>query len=76
MTHIKQPNRADHAVCTASGFRTTVFSIDLGFTFQVIARKHTPPKDTFLILSLEAVFVPLFGRFFMQELLLPMQLAG
>lgn len=65
-----------HAVYTASGSRTTVFSIDLGFTFQVIARKYTPPKDTFLILSLEAAFAALIGWSFLHEVLLPMQLVG
>lgn len=55
---------------------TAVFSIAIGFTFQVIAQKHTPPTDAALILSLEAVFAAIFGWMILHELLLPLQIAG
>jgi drug/metabolite transporter (DMT)-like permease len=55
---------------------TAVFSIALGFTFQIVAQKHTPPNEAALILSLESVFAALFGRLFLGERLQPVQMAG
>ena len=49
---------------------------EMGFTFQVIAQKHTPANDAVVILSLQAVFATLFGWMFLHEMLLPVQLAG
>ena len=55
---------------------TGVFSVALGFTFQVIAQKHTSPYDAALILCLESVFAAVFGGIFLHEGLLPIQLTG
>jgi drug/metabolite transporter (DMT)-like permease len=55
---------------------TAVFSIAAGFTFQVLAQKHTPANDAALILSLEAVFAALFGWIFLGENLSLVQMAG
>ena len=55
---------------------TGVFSVAIGFTFQVIAQKHTSPTDAALILCLESVFAAVFGGIFLHEELLPIQLAG
>ena len=55
---------------------TSVFSIAIGFTLQVIAQKHTPSSDAALILSLEAVFAGVFGWIFLDEMLSPIQLVG
>ncbi|MEW6094704.1 MAG: DMT family transporter [Chloroflexota bacterium] len=55
---------------------TAVFSIAVGFTFQVLAQKHTPANDAALIMSLEAVFAALFGWIFLKENLSLVQLAG
>ena len=55
---------------------TGVFSVALGFTFQVIAQKHTSPNDAALILCLESVFAAFFGAIFLHEALLPVQLTG
>ena len=55
---------------------TGVFSVALGFTFQVIAQKHTSSNDAALILCLESVFAAIFGVIFLHEALLPVQLTG
>jgi len=55
---------------------TGIFSVGLGFTLQVVAQKHTPANDAALIMSLESVFAVLFGWWFLQEGLLPLQIAG
>ncbi len=46
---------------------TGVFSIALGFTLQVWGQKYTPPTDTAIIMSLEAVFALLFGYWLLEE---------
>ncbi len=46
---------------------TGVFSIALGFTLQVWGQKYTPPTDTAIIMSLEAVFALLFGYWLLRE---------
>jgi drug/metabolite transporter (DMT)-like permease len=73
---VEHPSQADMLFVLPAVIYTAVFSIALGFTFQVIAQKHTPPSDAALILSLEAVFAALFGWLFLHEMLLPLQLAG
>lgn len=73
---IERPGRADVLFVLPAVLYTAVFSVALGFTFQVIAQKHIPPNDAALILSLEAVFAALFGWLFLHERLLPVQLAG
>jgi drug/metabolite transporter (DMT)-like permease len=72
----EHPSQADMLYVLPAILYTAVFSIALGFTFQVIAQKHTPPNEASLILSLEAVFAALFGWFFLHEMLLPIQLVG
>jgi len=73
---IERPSQADALFVLPAVLYTAVFSIALGFTFQVIAQKHTPPSDAALILSLEAVFAALFGWIFLHEMLLPVQMVG
>jgi drug/metabolite transporter (DMT)-like permease len=73
---IEHPSQADMLFVLPAVLYTGVFSIALGFTFQMIAQKHTPPNDTALILSLEAVFAALFGWLLLHEMLLPVQLVG
>jgi drug/metabolite transporter (DMT)-like permease len=73
---IEHPSQADMLSVLPAVLYTAVFSIALGFTFQVIAQKHTPSNDAALILSLEAVFAALFGWLFLHEMLLPVQLVG
>ena len=72
----EHPSQADMLYVLPAVLYTAVFSIALGFTFQVIAQKHTPANDAALILSLEAVFAAFFGWLFLHEMLLPLQLAG
>jgi len=59
-----------------SVFYTGFFSIAVGFTMQILAQRHTPPGDTALILSLEAIFAALFGWILVGEILLPVQALG
>lgn len=46
---------------------TGIFSIAVGFTLQVWGQKYTPPTDTAIIMSLEAVFALLFGYWLLNE---------
>ncbi|RMH65167.1 MAG: DMT family transporter [Calditrichaeota bacterium] len=46
---------------------TGVFSIAVGFTLQVWGQKYTPPTDTAIIMSMEAVFAVLFGAVLLAE---------
>ena len=55
---------------------TGVFSIGVGYALQGMGQRHAPPTDAALILSLEAVFAALFGFFFLNERLLPIQILG
>jgi drug/metabolite transporter (DMT)-like permease len=75
-TFLEHPGFGDMLLLLPAILYTAVFSIALGFTFQVIAQKHTPPNDAALILSMEAVFAGLFGWLFLHETLLLVQLAG
>jgi len=72
----ERPSQADILYLLPAVLYTAVFAIALGFTFQVIAQKHTPPNDAALILSMEAIFAALFGWWFLHEMLLPQQLLG
>jgi drug/metabolite transporter (DMT)-like permease len=73
---IEHPSQADMLYILPAVLYTGVFSVALGFTFQVMAQKHTPPSDAALILSLEGVFAAIFGWLFLHETLLPVKLAG
>lgn len=55
-----------------SGF----LAIALGYTFQIIGQKVTPPSQTALIFSTEAVFAALCGYLFLNEILGPKALIG
>lgn len=55
---------------------TAVFSVAVGYTFQVWAQRHTPPTDAAILLSLEAVFAVLFGWLLLGEVLSPIQALG
>jgi drug/metabolite transporter (DMT)-like permease len=72
----ERPTAAEMIFVLPAILYTAVFSIALGFTFQILAQKHTPPNDAALILSLESVFAALFGRLFLEERLQPIQIAG
>ena len=73
---VEHPARADMLAVIPAILYTGVFSIAIGFTLQVVAQKHTPANDAALIMSLESVFAVLFGWLFLQENLLPVQIAG
>jgi drug/metabolite transporter (DMT)-like permease len=73
---IEHPSKADVLLVIPAILYTAIFSIALGFTFQVLAQKHTPPNDAALILSLEAVFAAISGWVFLHETLLPVQGIG
>ncbi len=53
-----------------------VFSTAIGYTLQALGQRHAPAVDAALIFSLESVFAALTGYFFLQELLLPLQILG
>jgi drug/metabolite transporter (DMT)-like permease len=53
-----------------------VLSVGVGFTLQVIAQSHTPAADAAILLSCETLFAALAARFFLSEVLTPMQMAG
>ncbi|MBN1302888.1 MAG: DMT family transporter [Anaerolineales bacterium] len=53
-----------------------IFSVALGYTFQVWAQKHTHPTDAALIMCLEAVFALIFGWLFLNEFLTSIQITG
>jgi drug/metabolite transporter (DMT)-like permease len=72
----EHPAQADMIMLIPAILYTGIFSIAIGFTLQVIAQKHTPANDAALIMSLEAVFAVLFGWLFLQESLVPIQIAG
>ena len=73
---VERPARAEILYVTPAILYTAVFSIAIGFTLQVIGQKYTPATDAALILCLESVFSAFFGRLFLHEELLPVQLAG
>ena len=56
-------------------YRATL-SIGIGYTLQVWGQKHTPPTDAALILGLEAVFAVISGWIVLNQILLPIQIAG
>lgn len=59
-----------------AGLYTAVFSVGIGYTLQVWAQRYTPPTDTALILSLEAVFAVGTGWLFLSETMKLVQIAG
>ncbi len=73
---IERPAMAELVSVLPAVLYTGIFSIAVGFTFQVIAQKHTPSVDAAIILSLEAVFAALFGWLILGESLEPIQLLG
>ena len=46
-----------------------LISVGIGYTLQVIAQKDAPAAHAAIILSLEAVFAAIAGRFILQEML-------
>ncbi|HWS23403.1 MAG TPA: DMT family transporter [Anaerolineales bacterium] len=54
----------------------SIFSISIGYTFQVWGQQHTPPTDAALILSLEAVFASITGWVVLSQILSPLQIIG
>ncbi len=55
---------------------TGIFSAGIAYTLQVLGQRHTPPSDAALILSLEGVMAALFGWWWLNEILLPVQILG
>ena len=55
---------------------TGVLTIGMGFTLQAVGQRTALPADAAIILSMETVFAALSGWIFLQEYLLPVQLAG
>ncbi|NOH02907.1 MAG: DMT family transporter [Chloroflexi bacterium] len=55
---------------------TAFLSLGLCYTLQIWARRHTPPADAALILSLESVFAVISGWLLLDERLAPLQIAG
>ena len=72
----ERPSETDLLFVLPAILFTSVFSIALGFTLQIIAQKHTPTSDAALILSLESVCAAGFGWLFLHESLLLIQLVG
>jgi len=73
---VEHPTRVDMLFVLPAILYTGVFSVAIGFTFQIIAQKYTPPNDAALILCLESVFAAFFGWLILREFLHPIQLAG
>ena len=73
---VERPTGAELLFILPAILFTGVFTVALGFTFQIIAQKHTTPNDAALILCLESVFAAFFGWMFLHEGLLPIQIAG
>ncbi len=48
----------------------------VGYTFQLIAQKHTDPTPASLLMSLEAVFAVIAGAILLHERMLPRELLG
>lgn len=55
---------------------TAVFSVVVGYTFQMLGQRDAPPTVAAVILSLESVFAALFGGLFLGERLSSAQWAG
>ncbi|PIE72657.1 MAG: EamA family transporter [Deltaproteobacteria bacterium] len=53
-----------------------LFSVALGFTFQVIGQRYTPAADAAIILSSEMLFAALAGALFLGERLNLFQMSG
>ena len=55
---------------------TSVLSVSLAYTIQVIAQAHTQPVDAAIILSAETLFAALFGYLLMGDRLTPAGMLG
>ncbi len=53
-----------------------LISTGVGFTLQAVGQRNTPPADSAIILSMEAVFAALFGWILLAEQLSPVQILG
>jgi drug/metabolite transporter (DMT)-like permease len=53
-----------------------ILSVGLGFTFQIIGQKNTPPAIATLIMSLESVFAVIGGAWLLHETLTGRELLG
>jgi drug/metabolite transporter (DMT)-like permease len=53
-----------------------LISTGVGFTLQAVGQRNTPPADSAIILSMEAVFAALFGWMMLGEQLSPLQILG
>ncbi len=73
---LERPGASELLAVLPAILYTSIFSIAIGFTLQVHAQRHTPPADTALILSMEAVFAAVFGGLILHESLLPLQMMG
>ena len=51
-------------------------SSGVGFTFQILGQKHTPPAVASIVLSLESVFGALAGALILKEKMLPREYIG
>ncbi len=73
---VEHPSMVDVRYVIPAILYTGVFSVAIGFTFQIIAQRNTSPSDTALILCLESVFAAFFGWLFLHEVMLPIQVIG
>ncbi len=55
---------------------TSLFSIALGYTLQVVGQQRAPATDAALVISLEAVFASVFGWLLLGEALTAQQVLG
>lgn len=55
---------------------TGILSVGIGYTLQASGQRHAPPAHAAIILSLEAVFAAVFGWWFLDESLSPLQIVG
>ena len=53
-----------------------ILSVGLGFTFQIIGQKNTPPAIATLLMSLESVFAVVGGAMLLGESLTPREFLG
>ncbi|MGI6728341.1 MAG: DMT family transporter [Anaerovoracaceae bacterium] len=53
-----------------------ILSGGVGFTFQILAQKHTTPTVASLVLSLESVFAAIFGFLILGEIMTHRELLG
>lgn len=53
-----------------------IMSVGLGFTFQILGQKNTPPAIATLLMSLESVFAVVGGAMLLDESLTPREFLG